>query len=37
MSFRATKDLDIVLILEAVNRDVVAAMRGFIAEGGYAG
>jgi hypothetical protein len=36
MSFRATKDLDIVLILEAVNRDVVAAMRGFIAEGGYA-
>ena len=36
MSFRATQDLDIVLILEAVNGDFVAAMRGFVAEGGYA-
>lgn len=36
MSFRATQDLEIVLILEAVNGDFVAAMRGFVAEGGYA-
>ena len=35
MNFRATKDLDIVLILEAVNENFVAAMRGFIAEGRY--
>ena len=35
MNFRATKDLDIVLILEAVNESFVAAMRGFIAEGRY--
>ena len=36
MTFRATRDLDIVLILEAVNADFVAALRGFIDEGGYA-
>lgn len=35
MKFRATKDLDIVLILEAVNEDFVATMRAFIDEGGY--
>jgi hypothetical protein len=35
MNFRATRDLDIVLILEAVNEDFVATMRAFIAEGGY--
>ena len=35
MDFRATKDLDIVLILEAVNEDFVTAMRAFIAEGRY--
>jgi hypothetical protein len=36
MTFRATRDLDIVLILEAVDADFVAALRGFIDEGGYA-
>ena len=36
MTFRATRDLGIVLILEAVNADFVAALRGFIDEGGYA-
>jgi len=35
MAFRATRDLDIVLILEALSEDFVAAMRGFIDEGGY--
>lgn len=35
MSFRATRDLDIVLILEAVNADFVATMRAFVDEGGY--
>lgn len=35
LDFRATRDLDIVLILEAVNRDFVAAMRRFISDGGY--
>lgn len=35
MSFRATQDLDIVLILEAVNQDFVSALRGFIDKGGY--
>ncbi|MEO8614822.1 MAG: hypothetical protein ABI600_06760 [Luteolibacter sp.] len=35
LEFRATKDLDIVLLLEAVNPDFVAAMRKFIDDGGY--
>ncbi|MCX6874327.1 MAG: hypothetical protein NTW21_11050 [Verrucomicrobia bacterium] len=35
MTFRATRDLDIVLILEAVTDNFVAAMRGSIDEGGY--
>lgn len=35
MSFRATRDLDIVLVPEAVDKEFVAAMRAFIAEGGY--
>lgn len=35
MAFRATRDLDIVLILEAVTPDFAAAMRTFIDEGGY--
>ncbi len=35
MSFRATRDLDIVLILEAVDEAFIFAMRAFIAEGGY--
>ena len=35
MNFRATRDLDIVLILEAVNEEFVATMRAFIDEGGY--
>jgi hypothetical protein len=34
--FRATKDLDIVLIVEMVNPAFVAALRAFIAEGKYA-
>ncbi|PTY02767.1 hypothetical protein DB346_08310 [Verrucomicrobia bacterium LW23] len=33
--FRATKDLDIVLIVEMVDPAFVAALRGFIAEGKY--
>ena len=36
MTFRATRDLDIVQILEAVDADFVASLRGFIDEGGYA-
>jgi len=36
MTFRATRDFDIVLILEAVTDDFVATMRAFIKEGGYA-
>jgi hypothetical protein len=35
MTFRATRDLDIVLILEAVTDDFVSTMRAFIDEGGY--
>lgn len=35
LTFRATRDLDIVLILEAVNEDFVSTMRAFIDEGGY--
>ena len=35
LSFRATRDLDIVLILEAVSEEFVATMRAFIDEGGY--
>lgn len=35
MTFRATRDLDIVLILEAVNSDFVTTMRAFVDEGGY--
>jgi hypothetical protein len=35
LAFRATRDLDIVLILEAMDEDFVATMRAFIDEGGY--
>ena len=35
LRFRATKDLDIVLLLEAVNPDFIATMRQFIKDGGY--
>jgi hypothetical protein len=35
LPFRATKDLDIVLILEVLDRRFVAALRTFIAEGEY--
>lgn len=35
LSFRATKDLDIVLVLEAIDPDFVKAMRQFIDDGGY--
>ncbi len=35
LPFRATKDLDIVLIIEVVDPAFVAAFRAFTAEGGY--
>lgn len=35
LEFRATKDLDIVLLLEAVTPEFVAAMRKFVDDGGY--
>jgi hypothetical protein len=35
MTFRATRDLDIVLILEAVGEDFVSNLRSFIDDGGY--
>lgn len=35
LAFRATKDLDIVLIIEVINPQLVGLLRGFIDEGGY--
>ncbi len=35
LTFRVTKDLDIVLLIEVLNREFVAAMRQFVEEGGY--
>jgi hypothetical protein len=35
LTFRVTRDLDIVLVLEAVSRRFVAAMRQFVEDGGY--
>jgi hypothetical protein len=35
LTFRATKDLDIVLMIEVLDQAFVAAMRAFVAEGGY--
>jgi hypothetical protein len=35
LSFRATKDLDIVLLIEVLDDAFVAAMRSFVDEGGY--
>ena len=35
MEFRATSDLDLVLTIEAVNQDVIAAIRDFVKVGGY--
>jgi hypothetical protein len=35
LSFRATKDLDIVLLVEVIDRRFVTAFRGFVEEGGY--
>jgi hypothetical protein len=35
LTFRATKDLDIILLLEAVDHKFVATMRQFIHDGGY--
>lgn len=35
LAFRATKDLDIVLILEQMNADFVARFHEFVKEGGY--
>jgi hypothetical protein len=34
--FRATKDLDIVLMIETMDPSFLSALRTFIAEGGYA-
>lgn len=33
--FRATQDLDLVLLVEVIDSSFVKAMRGFITEGGY--
>ena len=33
--FRATKDLDIVLVIEALNSEFVSAFWGFVRDGGY--
>lgn len=35
LTFRATKDLDIVLMIEVLSQDFVAAMRAFVTEGKY--
>ena len=35
LEFRATRDLDIVLIVEVLAPEAVKALRRFIAEGGY--
>lgn len=35
LSFRATKDLDLVLMIEVLDAEFVAALRAFVAEGGY--
>ncbi len=35
LNFRATKDLDIVLVVEVLDARLVAAIRAFVAEGGY--
>jgi hypothetical protein len=35
LGFRATKDLDIVLIIEVLAVEAVSGLRAFIAEGGY--
>lgn len=35
LSFRATKDLDIVLLVEVLDARLVAAIRAFVADGGY--
>lgn len=35
LSFRATKDLDIVLLAEAIDEAFVREMRGFVSDGGY--
>lgn len=36
LEFRATKDLDVVLIVEVLDRALVASLRQFVADGGYA-
>lgn len=35
LTFRATRDLDIVILIEALDRPFVAAMSRFVEEGGY--
>lgn len=35
LEFRATEDLDLVLMIEVLNQDFIAAIRTFVKEGGY--
>jgi hypothetical protein len=35
LSFRATNDLDLVIMVDSVPADFVSALRGFVREGGY--
>ncbi|CAN5418044.1 hypothetical protein BH09VER1_BH09VER1_29290 [soil metagenome] len=35
LAFRRTRDLDSMLIVEALNRDFISAFRNFVDEGGY--
>lgn len=35
LTFRATNDLDLVIMVDAVSRTFISAMRAFVAEGGY--
>jgi len=35
LEFRATKDLDMVLVIEVIDPAFVAALRKFVADGGY--
>lgn len=35
LAFRATRDLDIVLVIEVLDAPFAAALRGFVEEGGY--
>ena len=35
LSFRSTRDLDLVLMIEVLDRSLVSAIRAFVTEGGY--